>query len=65
VDHNWYSISGPAVAGRRRQQTAEEIDRRLNERGTTPSGPTFRDEDSEVQRLYDEIMRQTDPAFRP
>jgi len=50
---------------RRRQPTAEEVDRRINERGTTPSGPAFRDEDSEVQSLYDEIMRQTDPALRP
>jgi hypothetical protein len=55
----------PTVAGRRWQPTAEEIDRRINERGTTPSGSAFRDEDSEVQRLYDEMMRQTDPALRP
>jgi len=55
----------PTVAGRRRQPTAEEVDRRINERGTTPSGPAFRDEDSEVQRPYDEIICQTDPALRP
>ena len=55
----------PTVVGRRRQPTAEEIDRRIDERGTTPSAPAFRDEDREVQQLYEAIMRQTDPALRP
>jgi hypothetical protein len=55
----------PIIAGHRRQLTVEEIDRRIDERGIAPSEPSFRDEDREVQQLYDEIMRQTEPALRP
>lgn len=55
----------PIVAGHRRQPTAEEIDRRRDERATAPSAPRLRDENREVQQLYDEILRQTEPALRP
>jgi hypothetical protein len=56
---------GPTVAGTRRQPTAAEINQRLAERGAAPSAPRLHDEDREVQQLYDEIMRQTDPTLRP
>jgi hypothetical protein len=61
----------------RRQPTAAEIDRRMCERDTAPGTPRMRerdtapgtphlhDEDREVQQLYEEIMRQTDPSLRP
>jgi hypothetical protein len=55
----------PTVAGHRRQPTAAEINQRLAEHGTAPGAPQLHDEDHEVQQLYDEIMRQTDPALRP
>jgi hypothetical protein len=55
----------PVVAGHRRQPTAEEFDRRRDERGTAANTSGFRDEDREVRQLYDEIMRQTEPALRP
>jgi hypothetical protein len=55
----------PIPAGYRRQPTAEEIGRWIDERGTGPSAPRFRDKDRELQQLYDEIMRQTDLALRP
>ena len=55
----------PTVTDHRRQPTAAEIDRRMRERDTAPGTPQLHDEDHEVQQLYDEIMRQTDPAFRP
>jgi hypothetical protein len=45
----------PTVTAHRRQPTAAEIDRRMRRR----------DEDHEVQQLYEAIMRQTDPALRP
>jgi hypothetical protein len=45
------------VAGHWRRPTAEEIHRRIDERGTTPSARAFRDEDREVRQVYDEIMR--------
>ena len=62
--HNWHSISGrpsPVAGGSRRRR------RSIGgyERGTTPGGSVLRGEDSEVLLLYDEIMRQTDPALRP
>jgi hypothetical protein len=53
------------VAGHRRQPTAVEIDRLIRDRGTAPNAPRSRDEDRAVQQLYGEIMRQTDPTFRP
>jgi hypothetical protein len=55
----------PTVTDHRRQPTAAEIERRMRERDTAPGTPQLHDEDHEVQQLYDEIMRQTDPAFRP
>jgi hypothetical protein len=55
----------PIVGGHRRQPNAVEIARLMRERSTAPSGPQSRDEDREVQQLYDEIMRQTDPMLRP
>jgi hypothetical protein len=58
--HQW-----PIVAGHQRQPTAEEIDRRRDEHGTGQSTPRLHDEDREVQQLYDEILRQTEPALRP
>ena len=55
----------PMAAGHRRQPTAEEIYRRIDERGTAPGASRFSDKDREVQQLYDEIMHQTDAALRP
>jgi hypothetical protein len=34
-------------------------------RDTAPGAPQLRDEDHEVQQLYEAIMRQSDPALRP
>jgi hypothetical protein len=56
---------GPTVARTWRQPTAAEINQRLAERGAAPSAPQLNGEDREVQQLYDEIMRQTDPSLRP
>ena len=56
---------GPTVARTGRQPTAAEINQRLAERGAAPSAPQLHGEDREVQQLYDEIMRQTDPSLRP
>jgi hypothetical protein len=53
------------LPGHRRPPTAEEIDQRREERGTTASTPRFRDEGHEVQQLYDEIVRQIDSAVCP
>jgi len=36
----------------------------MRERDTAPSAPQLHDEDRQVQQLYEEIMRQTDPALR-
>jgi hypothetical protein len=55
----------PTVTDHRRQPAAAEIDRRMRGRDTAPGAPQSHDEDQEVQQLYDEIMRQTDPALRP
>jgi hypothetical protein len=55
----------PAVTAHRRQPTVAQIDRRMRGRDTTPGSPQLHDEDHEVQQLYEEIMRQTEPAFRP
>jgi hypothetical protein len=54
-----------AATDHRRQPTAAEIDRRMRERDTAPGAPQLHDEDREVQQLYEEIMRQTDPALWP
>jgi len=43
----------PIVAGHRRQPTAEEIDRQRDGRGTAASTSGVRNEDREVQQLYD------------
>jgi hypothetical protein len=52
----------PIVAGYGQQPSAEETDRRRDERRTAPSTRRFRDETREVhQQLYEQIMRQ---AFR-
>jgi hypothetical protein len=53
------------ITGHRRQPTAAEIDRSIDSRRTALGAPHSPDEYREVQQLYDEIMRQTDPALRP
>jgi len=55
----------PTVTDHRRQPTAAEVDRRMRERDTAPSAPQLHDEDRQEQKLYEEIMRQTDPGLRP
>lgn len=55
----------PIVAGYQRQPTVEEVDRRRDERGIATSTSRLRHEDREMQQLYDEILRQTEPALRP
>jgi len=56
----------PIVAGYGQQPSAEETDRRGDERGTTPSMRRLRDEAREVhQQLYEQIVRQADTAIRP
>jgi hypothetical protein len=55
----------PTVTDHRRQPTAAEIDRRMRERDNAPGAPQLHDEDYKVQQLYEEIMREADPALRP
>ena len=55
----------PIGAGHQRQPTVEEVDRRRDERGIATSTLRLSHEDHEVQQLYDEILRQTEPALRP
>jgi hypothetical protein len=56
----------PIVAGYGQQPSAEETDRRRDERGTAPSMRRFRDEPREVHhQLYEQIVRQADTAIRP
>ena len=56
----------PIVAGCRQQPSAEETDRRGDERGTAPSMRRFRDEAREMHhQLYEQIVRQADTAIRP
>jgi hypothetical protein len=53
------------MAGHRCQPTAAETDRRIDACGAALGAPWLANEYREVQQLYDEIMRQTDPALRP
>jgi hypothetical protein len=55
----------PILAGHRRQPTAVGIDRLTPEHGTAPGALLSCAKDSEVEQLYDEIMRQTDAMIRP
>jgi hypothetical protein len=55
----------PTATDHRRQPTAADVNQRLAARRAAPSAPQLHDEDREVQQLYDEIMRQTDPTLRP
>jgi len=56
----------PIVAGYGQQPSAEETDRRREERGTAPSMRRLRDEAREVHhQLYEQIVRQADTAIRP
>jgi len=58
--HQW-----PIVAGHPRRPTAAEIDRGRDERGAAPTMLRLRDEDREMQQLYDEILPQAEPSLRP
>ena len=56
----------PIVAGCRQQPSAEETDRRGDERGTVPSMRRFRNEAREMHApAYEQIVRQADTAIRP
>jgi hypothetical protein len=55
----------PIVAGHRRPPTAVGIDGFTPEDGTASGKLLSRAKDSEVEQLYDEIMRQTDAMIRP
>jgi len=56
------------VADCRRPPTTADSsgdNQRLAEHGTAPGAPQLHDEDHEVQQLYEEIMREADPALWP